>query len=95
MRCRQAAEKLRPFFLNTMIESEEKDGQDVLHYDPALDGKSNSTVEDVMQVYRTQRFFPLLECLPANLTSMRNGLCDNSTNVLMHISVNVLLTVMN
>ena len=70
MRYRQAAEKLRPFFLNTMIESEENDGQDVLHYDSALDVKSNSTVEDVMQVYRAQRFFPLLECLPANLTSM-------------------------
>ena len=53
-----------------MIESEENDGQDVLHYDPALDGKSTSSVEDVMQVYRAQRFFPLLECLPANLTSM-------------------------
>ena len=62
-----AAKKLRPFFVDCMIESEENGGQDVLRFDPSLVSSSKNqgyiTDEMILEQSKNQRFGLLLQCV--------------------------------
>lgn len=60
---------MRPFFEEVMINT---NGQDVLRYDPSIDDMNvkGDSMDALLQKFSQQRFFPLLECLPSNFTSL-------------------------
>ena len=60
---------MRPFFEEVMSNT---NGQDVLRYDPSIDDMNvkGDSMDALLQKFSQQRFFPLLECLPSNFTSL-------------------------